>query len=118
MKIVYASRTGNVSQFVQKLGFSNILEIKTGKEKVTEKFVLITYTDGYGDLPEEVDQFLQNNNDYLAGVAASGDQSYGEAYALAADVVSNIYGVPAILKFEFDGTKEDVEAFLDALKDL
>ncbi len=118
MKIVYASRTGNVSQFIAKTGLTNTLEIKTGDEIVNEKFVLVTYTDGYGDLPEEVERFLPNNHDYLAAVAASGDLSYGEAYALAADVVSNTYGVPTILKFEFDGTNEDVEAFLDALNDL
>ncbi|MDD4212125.1 MAG: class Ib ribonucleoside-diphosphate reductase assembly flavoprotein NrdI [Bacilli bacterium] len=118
MKIVYASRTGNVAAFVKKLGIGNILELKIGKEKVNEKFVLVTFTDGYGELPEEVNDFLENNNDYLAGVAASGDKSYGEAYALAADLISNTYGVPIILKFEFDGTDADVEAFKDALLDL
>jgi protein involved in ribonucleotide reduction len=118
MKIVYASRTGNVSTFVDKLGESNVMEIQTGNETVNEKFVLVTYTDGYGEVPQEVDTFLANNNAYLVGVAASGDQSYGDAYCLAADVVSEMYAVPVLAKFEFDGTMEDVTNFLEALNKL
>ena len=113
MKLVYASRTGNVQSFVEKLGLTNVLEIENGNEKVNENFVLITYTDGFGDLPEEVSTFLESNSNYLVAVAASGDTSYGEAYCLAADVVADNYGVPIIGKFEFDGTNEDVDNFLN-----
>ncbi|MFA6889846.1 MAG: class Ib ribonucleoside-diphosphate reductase assembly flavoprotein NrdI, partial [Bacilli bacterium] len=112
------SRTGNVAEFVKKIGTNNILEIKSGNELVQEKFVMVTYTDGYGDLPEEVEMFLENNSHYLVAVAASGDLSYGDAYAAAADVISDTYGVPIIAKFEFDGTDVDVATFKTALKDL
>lgn len=118
MKIVYASRTGNVQNFVDKTGLEDTMLIENGKEKVKENFVLITYTDGYGELPEEVATFLENNNEFLVGVAASGDTGYGDAFCLAADVVSDTYGVPILAKFEFDGTDEDVETFVNALSKL
>lgn len=118
MKIVYASRTGNVQSFIDKTGLEDTLIIDNGNEKVNENYVLVTFTDGYGELPEEVATFLENNNEFLVGVAASGDLSYGDAYCLAADVVSDTYGVPTLAKFEFDGTNEDVETFINALSKL
>lgn len=116
MKVVYASRTGNVQAFIDKTGLTDTLQIENGNETVNDKYVLLTYTDGYGELPEEVDTFLQNNSNTLVAVAASGDLSFGDAYCLAADVVSDTYGVPTIAKFEFDGSQEDVENFLEELK--
>ncbi|MDD4077699.1 MAG: class Ib ribonucleoside-diphosphate reductase assembly flavoprotein NrdI [Bacilli bacterium] len=118
MKVVYASRTGNVKAFINKLGLDNIMQIEKGSEKVKENFVLVTYTDGYGDVPVEVEDFLSNNGEYLQGVVASGDHSYGDAYCAAADVISEMYGVPILGKFEFDGTDEDVKNFLEELSKL
>jgi protein involved in ribonucleotide reduction len=118
MKIVYASRTGNVQSFVDKLGMSDTLQIENGNETVNEKYVLITYTDGYGDLPEEVENFLEKNANNIVGVAASGDLGYGEAYCLSADVVANTYGVPIMAKFEADGSTEDVQNFIKELEKL
>ena len=113
MKIVYMSRTGNVQSFVDKTGITDTLEIENGNETVNDKYVLVTFTDGFGDLPTEVEEFLANNSEHLVAVAASGDKSYDEAYCLAADVVADTYGVPIIGKFEFDGTDEDVSDFLN-----
>lgn len=113
MKIVYASRTGNVQSFIDKLGIDDVMQIENGTETVDEKYVLVTFTDGYGEVPEEVMDFLQSNADKLVAVAASGDTGYGEAYCLAADVISEMYGVPVLLKFEFDGSQEDVSMFLE-----
>ncbi|HHU56213.1 MAG TPA: class Ib ribonucleoside-diphosphate reductase assembly flavoprotein NrdI [Acholeplasmataceae bacterium] len=118
MKVVYASRTGNVRSFIEKLGVDNVLEIEDGTETVDEKYVLVTYTDGYGELPPEVETFLEHNADNLVAVAASGDTSYGDAYCLAADEVADRYGVPILLKFENDGTNEDVSDFLDQLENV
>lgn len=116
MKIVYISRTGNVQSFIDKTGLTDVLELSNGNEKVDEKFVLVTFTEGYGEIPEEVDNFLSSNAHNLVGVAASGDKSYGEAYCQAADVVADTYGVPILAKFEFDGEQEDVEQFLNELE--
>lgn len=118
MKIVYASRTGNVRSFIEKLGVTDVLEIEDGTETVDEKYILVTYTDGYGELPPEVETFLEGNADNIVAVAASGDLSYGDAYCLAADEVADRYGVPILLKFENDGTNEDVSNFLDEIEKL
>jgi len=118
MKIVYASRTGNVQSFIEKTGFKDLLEISSGNEIVEDQYVLVTYTDGYGEVPQEVNDFLENNASLLVAVAASGDKGYGEAYCQSADVISNTYNVPIILKFEFDGTEEEVSKFVEEVNKL
>jgi protein involved in ribonucleotide reduction len=118
MKIVYGSRTGNVETFVGKLGLSNTMLIKNGSETVDEEFVLITYTDGDGELPYEVEEFLGNNANFIRGVAGSGDKDYGDNFCMAATIVSDQYGVPVLATFENDGERTDVENFLAALKNL
>jgi protein involved in ribonucleotide reduction len=118
MKIAYASRTGNVESFIGKLGVKDVQKIENGREKVKEPFVLITYTDGYGEVPSEVQDFLDVNGDKLKGVAASGDTSYGDAFCGSADEIADTYGVPVLHKFEFDGNEEDVETFLNNLNRL
>ena len=110
MKIVFASRTGNVESLIDKLGLSDALRIEDGSETVAEDYILFTYTDGYGDVPVEVDDFLSTHSDHLKGVVVSGDQSYGEAYCGAGIVISEQYNVPVLYRVENDGTDEDVEA--------
>lgn len=80
MKFVYASRTGNVESIVERLGLSDPLKIETGSESCDQDFILFTYTDGYGDVPAEVEDFLNDNGSLLKGVIVSGDLGYGEAY--------------------------------------
>lgn len=57
MKYVYASRTGNVQSIVSELGL-DALCIQSGDEVMEEPFILFTYTDGYGDIPMEVESFF------------------------------------------------------------
>ena len=108
-KIVYASRTGNIESIIGKLGI-DALRIEDGSESVDEDYIIFTYTDGYGDVPYEVDEFLQNNSEHVKGVVVSGDTGYGEAYCKAGDVISEQYNVPCLYKVENDGTDEDIEA--------
>ena len=86
----------------------------SGTEKVSEDYILFTYTDGFGDVPYEVSDFLENNPS-IKGVIASGDTGYGEAYCLADDKISEDYHVPCLYKVENDGTDEDVEAIKELL---
>lgn len=109
MKIVYASRTGNVESIIHKLAFNQTQQIRFGDENIDEDFILFTYTDGYGDVPEEVDTFLNQHSQYLKGVIVSGNTGYGETYCKAGDVISKTYQVPCLYKFEDDGTDTDVE---------
>ena len=53
--IAYASRTGNVRYVVSKIKAETI-EIVEGL-KVDKPFLLITYTDGLGDIPVKVTRF-------------------------------------------------------------
>lgn len=118
MKIVYASRTGNVESIVNQLEM-DALKIETGTESVDEPYVLFTYTDGYGDVPEEVQTFLEvNNPGLIQGVVVSGDLSYGDAYCVAGDTIADQMGVECLYKVENDGTPEDIEAIKDKVNSL
>ena len=60
MKYAYASRTGNVEEIVNSLGI-DALRIDDGSENMDEPYILFTYTDGFGDVPYEVDEFYGEN---------------------------------------------------------
>lgn len=114
MKIVYASRTGNVESIVSQLN-QEALRIDTGSETITDDYILFTYTDGYGDVPAEVESFLAANSMFLKGVVVSGDTGYGDAYCLAGDKIAEEYGVDCLYKVENAGTAQDIEAIRAAL---
>ncbi len=116
MKVVYASRTGNVESMIGKLGLADAVKIETGSEEVGEPFILITYTDGYGEVPAEVDAFLAGNAANLKGVIASGDTAYGDAFCKSGDVIAETYGCEHLYHFENDGTDEDVAAIAELIK--
>jgi len=108
MKIVYASRTGNVQSIIDKLGLSDAINVNN-TDTIAEDFIVFTYTDGYGDIPSEVEEFLEKNSSYLKGVVVSGSTGYGEAYGLAGDKIAEKYNVPLLYKVEEAGTEEDIE---------
>ena len=103
MKIVYSTRSGNTETFVNKLGYEDTLEITDGSETVNSDYVLITYTDGYGEIPYVVEDFLQANNAYL------------KAFAFVTDEVQKLYDVPVLGKVHEEGTEEDVTAIKSAI---
>ncbi len=115
MIYVYASRTGNVAALIEKLRIE-AMPISDGNERVEEDYILFTYTDGYGDIPMEVDTFLQNNPTHIKGVVCSGDTSYGEAFCGAGVKIAETYSVPLLCKVEMDGTEEDVKAIQAMLR--
>lgn len=115
MKLVYASRTGNVESIIQQLE-KDTIKIQTGAEKINTPFILFTYTDGYGDIPYEVEQFLSGNASYLRGVIVSGDTGYGEAFCQAGDKISEQYQVPCLYKIENAGSDVDITAIKQLLQ--
>lgn len=118
MKCVYASRTGNVESITNQLGVDS-LKIEMGTESVDEPYVLFTYTDGYGDIPAEVETFLESNNPGLIqGVVVSGDLSYGDAYCVAGDKIAEMMGVEVLYKVENDGTSDDIDQIREKLESL
>ena len=109
MKIAYASRTGNVESIVNQLDQDSI-HISSGTETIDEPYILFTYTDGWGDVPVEVETFLQiNDPGLLQGVVVSGDYGYGEAYCLAGDRIAEDYWTTVLYRVENAGSDEDIE---------
>ncbi|RDI96112.1 class Ib ribonucleoside-diphosphate reductase assembly flavoprotein NrdI [Meiothermus sp. QL-1] len=117
MLVVYASKTGNVARFVERLPVRR-LWIRSGEERVEEPCVLVTYTTGFGQVPAEVERFARENWAWVEGVAASGNRNWGANFAKAADTLASRYGWPVLLKFELSGTEKDRERFLEALQRL
>ncbi len=113
MLIVYSSKTGNVRNFVKKTGLTAV-EIDDAL-RVTSPFVLVTYTNGFGQIPEQVVKFLKVHHKHMRGVAASGNANWGQLFAKSADTVSLLYSVPVILKFELSGTPHDVATFIQGV---
>lgn len=109
MLIVYDSFTGNVKRFVEKTKLPNVRI--TEDLLISEPFILITYTFGFGQAPESTINFLQRNHSQLKAVASSGNKNWGEFYGKAAEIIADKYKVPSLMKFELGGTDNDVEKF-------
>ncbi|MCU5281916.1 class Ib ribonucleoside-diphosphate reductase assembly flavoprotein NrdI [Bacillus thuringiensis] len=116
MLIVYASKTGNVKRFVGKTGLETV-QISEGL-MVNEKCVLITYTTGFGAVPEEVSAFMKKNSKNVVGVVASGNRNWGDMFGASADKISKQYGMPVLMKFEMSGTNNDVELFKTKVREV
>jgi len=108
MNYAYASRTGNVQSIIDALGLTGTF-IQTGDETIEGDYILFTYTDGFGDIPFEVDAFLGNNAAGLKGVVVSGSHAYDPAFCGAGDKIAEQYGVPVLYKVEDGGTSEDLD---------
>ena len=116
MKVVYASRTGNVEKFVNKLGITDLLKIETGDEEVEDEFVLFTYNDGEGDIPEVVKKFLDNNAFLCVGAFTSGNAlNHPYTYNQAAEKIKELYDIEILGRFDSDDDEDDVDDALNAL---
>jgi protein involved in ribonucleotide reduction len=116
MILIYESKTGNVKRFLDKIQLKEAgLQILKLSDVVSlsEPFVIVTNTTGFGNAPPMVLEFLEHNADYLRGVAASGNRNWKDSFAKSADVISTIFSVPTLLKFELSGTSKDVNCFYE-----
>ena len=118
MKIVYDSFTGNVERFVRKLdGIYDTVRI-TDSLIVDEPFCLVTYTIGFGQVPESTSNFLLHNSNNLLGVASSGNKNWGDFFAQAGPKIASAYDVPLMLQFELGGTVDNVDTFVQEVERL
>ncbi|GGN98733.1 class Ib ribonucleoside-diphosphate reductase assembly flavoprotein NrdI [Saccharibacillus kuerlensis] len=116
MVIAYDSKTGNVRRFIEKL---ELPAVQIDEQmKLDEPFILVTYTTGFGQVPDKVKLFLQKNGNQLRGVSASGNRNWGHSFAKSADSISQTYGVPVLCKFELSGTHKDIQHFKEELNTL
>ena len=106
--IIYVSRTGNVKSIVEKLDLPNS-EIQDGLV-VHSPYFLFTYTDGLGEIPDKVNDFLsiKENQKYIKGVIVSGNINFGEMFCEAGIQISTKFNVPLIRKIDLRGTNEDL----------
>ncbi|MDG4658403.1 class Ib ribonucleoside-diphosphate reductase assembly flavoprotein NrdI [Ectobacillus antri] len=116
MRIVYDSMTGNVKRFIHKLGMP-AMQIRDDLV-MDEEFILVTYTTGFGNVPERVDRFLEQNHCNLKGVSASGNRNWGNSFGASADKIASKYGVPVISKFELAGTSKDIQIFKERVLEI
>lgn len=112
MKVVYFSLTGNCRKFIN---FCNLPAEETiflkDIDSIEEDYILLTPTIGFGEVPPQVQTFLEKNNHFLRGVVASGNRNWGNNFALSANIISEKYNVPILMKIELLGNKNDIETF-------
>lgn len=111
MIITYESKTGNVRRFVKALQQELSIEAIeiTDDTIIKQEFIHITYTIGFGEVPERTLNFINKNKNKIRGVAVSGNKVWGDNYGLAGEKLSAMFHVPLLLKFELSGTKQDIQ---------
>lgn len=118
MYIVYHSLTGNTERFLQKVSYDKLLKLETGQEIVDYKFILSTYTTKSGEVPSIISLFMNNNHNNCIGMLGNGNKNWGSNYCKAVDILSNLYNIPILLKYEMSGTYEDVINFNRLLRNI
>ncbi|WP_411345288.1 class Ib ribonucleoside-diphosphate reductase assembly flavoprotein NrdI [Paenibacillus sp. WLX1005] len=117
MLIAYDSKTGNVRRFIGKLKHASVQAVQIEEAlQLNEPFVLVTYTTGFGQIPERVTHFLERNHNRMLGVAASGNRNWGDNFGKSADLISALYNVPIVYKFELSGTTGDAQRFVQEVE--
>jgi protein involved in ribonucleotide reduction len=107
--IAFASRTGNVRYIVSQLQLPSV-EIDVDRV-MTEPFLVMTYTDGLGGVPQEVKLFLERNGMYCRGVIVSGNSNFGHhVFGAAGDKIAEQWRIPLVRKIELRGFSEDYKA--------
>ncbi|KIN36727.1 MULTISPECIES: class Ib ribonucleoside-diphosphate reductase assembly flavoprotein NrdI [Bacillus] len=118
MIITYESKTGNVRRFVKALQQEfdvEAIEI-TDDTIINQEFIHITYTIGFGEVPERTLNFIKKNKNKIRGVAVSGNKVWGDNYGLAGDKLSAKFHTPLLLKFELSGTKQDLQKIIQEVQ--
>jgi protein involved in ribonucleotide reduction len=59
---------------------------------------------------------MRQHSDRIFSVSSSGNRNWGRNFAVAADKVSEMYDIPLAFKFELSGTMEDINQFVDIIK--
>lgn len=107
--IAYSSRTGNVRYVASKIK-AEAVEIEEGL-KLDKPYLLMTYTDGLGDIPAKVKRFLEENGQWCKGVVVSGNSNFGHhVFGGAGDKIASAYKIPIVRKLDLRGLQADYEA--------
>ncbi|MDK1672792.1 class Ib ribonucleoside-diphosphate reductase assembly flavoprotein NrdI [Staphylococcus saprophyticus] len=123
ISIVYFTKTRQTEAFVNKfkdLISNSIIKIEDGLV-MDNPYILLTSTYGFGNVPEEVEEFLklEKNKQQLIAVMSSGNKNWGsERFANSGNIISKQFGVDLIGKYEQAGTQKDVEKLVSYIENL
>lgn len=116
MIIAYYSMTGNIRRFLNSIDIPDTYELyqitaDNVREKISDRFILVTPTYGFGAVPDIVSNFLRVNAEKMFAVASSGNRNWGKNFARAGEFISDDYNVPLLMKFELHGSPEQRAQF-------
>lgn len=118
MLLVYMSLTGNVRNFIERVGMKSyeINPINPLFEVDEDYIIVIPSYVGY--INDEVEDFVEykNNIDYLVGFASSGNLNFNDLYCINAKQLSEKYNKPILFQFEYMGTDKDIIDFKKEVK--
>lgn len=116
--LYYDSRTGNVQRFINKVvQITGWTAIRIDKDLIIdEPGHLITFTTNFGQIPPITEEFVSKNTLKLFSISSSGNRNWGRNFGIAADKLTAHYDIPTALKFELSGTLEDINQFIDIIK--
>ena len=118
MILYYDSKTGNVQRFIDKVvqitGWEAQRIVKDMNVEACGH--LITFTTNFGQIPAATEDFLSRNNSKIYSVTSSGNRNWGRNFGVAGDKVSANYEIPLAFKFELSGTMEDINQFIEIIK--
>ena len=115
--VYFSSVSGNTHRFVENLGVRSArIPLKTKEDTllIAEPYILVVPTygggNGKGAVPKQVIKFLNvaGNREHLKGVIGLGNTNFGDAYGIAADIISAKCDIPVLGRFELFGTNEDI----------
>lgn len=116
--LYYDSKTGNVQRFIDKVVQITGWTVQRIEDGMTADVPghLVTFTTNFGKIPALTESFMRENSDKIFSVTSSGNRNWGRNYGVAADKISEMYDIALAFKFELSGTMEDINQFIDIIK--
>ncbi|MDT0700326.1 class Ib ribonucleoside-diphosphate reductase assembly flavoprotein NrdI [Staphylococcus chromogenes] len=115
--ICYYTFSMKTERFINKL--NDVEKVKINRDSLINKpYILVTPTYNIGEIPEEVDIFLNNNHANMIAVMSSGNRNWGENFAIAGEKIADRYKVDLIGKFEMYGTQNDVDKLINYINNV
>ena len=119
MTFIYHTKMNNIQNFINKVqaktnefNFINVDDIET----INKKYIFITPTYRYGEVPTSVNHFIHNNSGNLLGTIGSGNRNWGINYCKAAYTIASDYHVECLYTFELSGNTVEVARFINLFK--
>lgn len=120
----FSSKSENTQRFMAGLGHEAVRIPIRADEAVPRPeapFVLVcpTYCDGQGRgaVAPQVMRFLERpgTGELMRGIIASGNRNFGSTFALSGKVLSSLFDIPVLYRFELAGTPADLHRVRDGL---